>query len=137
MLGIERVKWSDDAIYIAYLGQVYTFPNHRLCSIFSLGNVPLIKDSYLVQDITEWQLALFLGIRPDTFVNGKMAKGTKQPMQWTYRKYFMTWVLLKRGYHCCSPSQVETTRMVLQKELHPLTVWKGELKALITNLMKP
>lgn len=27
--------------------------------------------------------------------------------------------------------------MVFQKELHPLTVWRGELHALITNLMQP
>lgn len=60
-VGIERVKWSDNAIYISYLRQVYTFPNHRLCSIFGSENVPLIEESYLVRDVTKWQLKTFPG----------------------------------------------------------------------------
>lgn len=55
----------------------------------------------------------------------------------TYIEYFTSWVLLKRGYDHCSPSKVEVARMVLHKELHPLTVWRGELKALMSNMSKP
>lgn len=80
----------------------------------------------------------FLGVEPNAFVNGKIAYGSiKQPMQRTYIQYFTTWVLLKRGYYHCLPSHVDIARMVLQKGVHPLSVWKGELKALMTNLTKP
>lgn len=47
-VGIKRVKWSDNVIYISYLGQVYTYPNHRLCTIFGLGSVWRVEKSYLV-----------------------------------------------------------------------------------------